>query len=435
MDSWAQEIWKCAHCECAACDCVSDGGKVGMDVFFKNLGQTVLERWKRENFSLDKFPAIARDALEKQPPSKQVKLEKLMREFLLNDEQPNQSHSGFGQPEIIAFEHPKFYIQLLFWMDGTTDIHQHEFSGAFHVMHGSSIHAHYQFDHAQSITPHLRVGDVRMTKIELLEKGRTVPIISGRSCIHSLFHLDTPSVTVVVRTQHDPGTGPQFNYLPPHIALDPEFNDTLTMRRKQLLAVLEESGDPGYAKLVREMIAEMDFERGFYILQNCMGHLQGLGQWDAMLQVFQKKHKTLAAGIAATLDEAVRRDTIKTFRSSVTDPEHRFFLALLMNVPTRTDLLTLVKQRFSKAKPVDTILRWTAELAEVTDQGFAILDACFPEELEVDIQEQSELFIAAMRYFMQGGKGTASALRILSGTQLNSLRAAFLDSSLRVLVA
>lgn len=406
-----------------------------MDVFFKKLGQTVLERWKRENFSLEKFPGIARTALEKQPPFKHVKLEKLMREFLLNDEQPAQSHSGFGQPEIIAFEHPKFYIQLLFWMDGTTDIHQHEFSGAFHVMHGSSIHAHYEFDHAQSITPHLRVGDVRMRKIELLETGRTAPIISGRSCIHSLFHLDTPSVTVVVRTQNDPGTGPQFNYLPPHIALDPEFNDTLTMRRKQLLAVLEESGDPGYAKLVREMIATLDFERGFYILQSCMGHLQGLGQWDAMLRVFQKKHKTLAAGIAATLDEAVRRDLIKGLRSTITDPEHRFFLALLMNVPTKSDLFAIVKQRFNKAQPVDTILRWAMELAEATEQGMAILDAIFPEALEVDIQEQPEIFFAALRYQMLGGKKLPASLRSFTGEQTNLLRAAFINSSLRLLVA
>ncbi len=406
-----------------------------MDVFFKKLGQTVLEQWKRENFTLEKFPGIARAALEKQSPSKHVDLAKLIREFLLNDEQSAQSHSGFGQPEIIAFDHPKFYIQLLFWMDGTTDIHQHEFSGAFHVMHGSSIHAHYEFENGQSITPHLRVGDVRMTKIELLETGRTVPIVSGRSCIHSLFHLDTPSVTVVVRTQHDPGTGPQFNYLPPHMAIDPEFSDTLTMRRKQLLAVLEETGDPGYAKLVREMIAELDFERGFYILQNCMGHLQGLGKWDEILRVFQKKHGALASGISATLNEAVRRDTIKTFRSSITDPEHRFFLALLMNVSQRADLLKLVKQRFSKTKPIETILRWAVELAEITEQGFAILDACFPEELETDIQEQPELFITALRHFMQGGKKLPAELRMLSAAQLSFLRAAFLNSSLRVLVA
>lgn len=406
-----------------------------MDVFFKELGRNVLEQWKRENFSLEKFPGIARVALEKQLPSKHVDLTKLTREFLLNDEQPLQSHSGFGQPEIIAFDHPKFYIQLLFWMDGTTDIHQHEFSGAFHVMHGSSIHAHYEFDHAQSITPHLRVGDVRMTKIELLETGRTVPIISGRSCIHSLFHLDTPSVTVVVRTQHDPGTGPQFNYLPPHIALDPEFNDTLTMRRKQLLAVLEETGDPRYAKLVRAMITELDFERGFYILQNCMGHLQGLGKWEDTLGAFQKKHGARASGIAATLEEAVRRDAIKTFRSSITEPEHRYFLALLMNVATRSDLIKLVKQRFPKAKPDETILRWAVELAEVTDQGFSILDACFPESIEADIQEQPELFLSALRYFMQGEKRMPVALRAFPDAPLKRLRAAFMDSSLRVLVA
>jgi len=224
-----------------------------MDSFFKDLGSTVLERWKRVNFSLEKFPSIAKTALDERPPAKHMELSVLMREFLLNDEQPLQSQSGFGQPEIIAYDHPRFYIQLLFWMDGTTDIHQHEFSGAFHVMHGSSIHAHYGFENGQSITPHLRVGDVQMKNIELLETGRTVPIISGPSCIHSLFHLDSPSVTVVVRTQHDPGTGPQFNYLPPHLAIDPMHSDTLTMRRKQVLDVVEQTDSPDYVALVREM--------------------------------------------------------------------------------------------------------------------------------------------------------------------------------------
>ncbi len=148
-----------------------------MDVFFKELGSKVLERWKQENFSLPKFPEIAREAIDESPPSSHVDLGDFMREFLLNDEQPFQTMSGFGQPEIVAYNHPRFYIQLLFWLDGTTDIHQHEFSGAFHVMAGSSIHAHYEFENALSITPHLRVGDVKMKSIELLETGRTVPII------------------------------------------------------------------------------------------------------------------------------------------------------------------------------------------------------------------------------------------------------------------
>src|SRR3982750_1337268 len=161
-----------------------------MDAFFKELGDTVLERWKRENFSLVKSPEIARAALDKRPPAKQVDLAALMRDFLLSDSQPFQTDSEFGEPELVAYSHPRFYIQLLFWMDGTTAIHQHEFSGAFHVMQGSSIHARYEFENARPVTPYLRVGDLRMKGIELLESGRTVPITSGPRTIHSLFHLD-----------------------------------------------------------------------------------------------------------------------------------------------------------------------------------------------------------------------------------------------------
>jgi hypothetical protein len=215
-----------------------------MNTFFQELGRTVLERWKLENFSLVKFPEIARAALDERPPAKKVKLPALMRDFLLAEDQPEQTDSEFGEPEIVVYSHPRFYIQLLFWLDGTTAIHQHEFSGAFHVMHGSSIHAHYAFEKGQSVTPYLRVGNVRLKDIELLDTGRTVAIASGPQAIHSLFHLDSPSVTVVVRTQHDPGTGPQFNYLPPHIAFDPHFSDKLTMRRKQLLDVLAHTEAP-----------------------------------------------------------------------------------------------------------------------------------------------------------------------------------------------
>ena len=261
-----------------------------------------------------------------------------------------------------------------------------------------------------------------LTRIELLEMGRTVPIISGRKCIHSLFHLDTPSITVVVRTQHDPGTGPQFNYLPPHIAMDPIFSDTLTMRRKQLLDMLEQTQAPAYAKLVMEMIAELDFERGFHVLKHCMGHLQYLGAWEKALGAFQKKHGVLAAGVPATLEEGVRRETIEALRSRVTEPEHRFFLALLMNVTTRADLFALIAQRFPREEPAEIILRWLIEMTEVSGSGITVLDASFPATLGIAIEKQPDLFMEALRHFMSGGKKIpASCLRMLTAAGLKTI--------------
>ena len=404
-----------------------------MDTFFKELGDTVLKLWKREKFSLAKFPQIAHAALDERPPATRVDLIALMRDFLLREEHPLQTDSPFGEPEIVVYKHQRFYIQVLFWMDGTTAIHQHAFSGAFHVMQGSSIHAHYAFEKSRPVTPHMSVGNVRMKKIEILETGRTVPIASGHQTIHSLFHLDSPSVTVVVRTQHDSGTGPQFNYLPPHMAIDPLHSDLLTMRRTQLLDVLEQIGEAGYAQLVMDMLAHLDFERGFYVLQHCMGHLQQLDAWDAAIKLFKKKHGTLAAGVAATLHEEVRRNVIKSMRSTIIEPEHRFFLALLMNAPTRAGLLALVAQRFPEQAPVDIVLRWAGDLMEASEEGVTILDACFPEALEVERDSQPELLLSALRCFMKREKKLPSPLRDLSAADIKALRTAFAESTLSLL--
>ena len=87
-----------------------------MDPFFKELGDAVLKRWKKENFSLAKFPQIARAALDARPPAKHVDLAVFMCDFLLSEEYPPQTDSPFGEPEIVAYSHSRFYIHFV--LDG-----------------------------------------------------------------------------------------------------------------------------------------------------------------------------------------------------------------------------------------------------------------------------------------------------------------------------
>lgn len=408
-----------------------------MDPFFSELGENILNKWSAENFVLAKFPDIACEAIEEKSPAEHVDISELIQEFLLDDHQPFQSQSTFGQPELIVFDHPRFYIQILFWLDGTTDIHQHMFSGAFHVLQGSSIHSLFEFQNRTPVSSHIQVGDIQMVRSELLETGRTEKITSGTQYIHSLFHLESPSITVVVRTHTDPGTGPQFTYLPPHIAVDPLLSDTLTRRRKELLDVLEQLTEPSYGPLVLDMLRKLDFERGFFILQNCLSYLHSLGAWETALGIFSKKHGALATGVEATINEIVRRDGLVAFRRTVEDPEHRFFLALLLNVPTRADILKMVAER-SDDEPVETILRWAEELSESTELGAAILDAHFPEEIQVAPEEQLELLLEALAYFLDEGRRSARSISFLSNPairagDINGFAEAFSRSSLRAL--
>ena len=396
-----------------------------MNCYFEKLGRTVLERWREQNFSLAVFPELTRTAIEEAPPSENIDIEELIHEFLFSDDQPFQSESSFGQPELIAFNDTRFYIQILFWLEGTTEIHQHEFSGAFHVMGGSSVHSEFDFVGARSVTPHIRTGDLRVKRIELLETGRTVPITSGRDCIHSLFHLDTPSITVVIRTHHDPGTGPQYNYLPPHIAINPLHADSLTARRKQLLDVLETIDDPDYGTHVNEMMGRLDFERGFNMLRHAMPRLKELNEWDEVLATFQNKHGELALGVPDTLAECLRRETISQMRHFIVNPEHRFFLALLINVQNRADIFALVTRRFPGSSPIDTILGWAEELVEPNDFGVTLLDAAFPETPYIDFEEQSRLLIEALKNALEGNTDENDFLEIQAALTASCLRPLF----------
>ena len=396
-----------------------------MNCYFEKLGRTVLERWREQNFSLEVFPELTRTAIEEAPPSENIDIEELIHEFLFSDDQPFQSESSFGQPELIAFNDTRFYIQILFWLEGTTEIHQHEFSGAFHVMGGSSVHSEFDFVDARSVTPHIRTGDLRVKRIELLETGRTVPITSGRDCIHSLFHLDTPSITVVIRTHHDPGTGPQYNYLPPHIAINPLHADSLTARRKQLLDVLETIDDPDYGTHVNEMMGRLDFERGFNMLRHAMPRLKELNEWDEVLATFQNKHGELALGVPDTLAECLRRETISQMRHFIVNPEHRFFLALLINVQNRADIFALVTRRFPGSSPIDTILGWAEELVEPNDFGVTLLDAAFPETPYIDFEEQSRLLIEALKNALEGNTDENDFLEIQAALSASCLRPLF----------
>jgi hypothetical protein len=166
-----------------------------------------------------------------------------------------------------------------------------------------------------------------------------------------------------------------------------------------------------------------------------MEHLQRLDAWDTAMKLFKKRHGTLAAGVAATLLEEVRRNVIKSLRTAITEPEHRFFLALLMNAPTRADLLALVAQRFPRQRPLDIVLRWMEELMEASDQGVTILDAYFPETVGVERDAQPLVFLAAIESFMKGDKKLPALLRDLSAADIKALRAVLAGSTLSVLIA
>jgi hypothetical protein len=198
--------------------------------FFRDLGLTILDRWQRADFDGRAFPDIAVAALRERPPSDHVAPMDVVRWVHEAPRLVPQAdiETRFGQPPITVFASERFYIDVLFWVDGTTTIHQHRFSGAFHVMEGSSLQSTYRFATERRYSQYLLAGKLELLDVELLTRGDVRAIHAGSELVHALFHLDRPSVSVVVRTRADDFAGPQYTYSRAGLAFDPFAKDEST---------------------------------------------------------------------------------------------------------------------------------------------------------------------------------------------------------------
>lgn len=355
--------------------------------FFDDLGRRVEQRWKESNYNELVFPEIATQALAEADAIAEVNPWAIVQCLQTDREIPNQREDSFSDLPITLYNRPRFRIDVYFWLDGTTSVHQHGFSGAFQVLSGSSIHSRYDFEHDRTVNPQFSTGQVLLKNVELLEKGEIRPIPPGRQFIHSLFHLERPSVTLTVRTHQCPSALPQYDYLKPYMAIDPFYKEQATFKKIQSIMLLLRMRHPDAYSFLGEMVSSSDFQTTYSVLSTAFQHLveetwekaSNLKDWEDdraalpeerkyfndLFKQARRKHGTLVNLILPVLGELQRERALVNLRKDVTSNEHRFFLALLLNVPHRALILDLVKRRHPDKEPINIICDWIKELATV----------------------------------------------------------------------
>lgn len=360
-----------------------------MDARLQDLGDGIEAQWCAENYAEDVFPRLAADALRRANLPATLRLGDLLRWSLATNRLPAQRdlHSRFGDPAITLFTAPRFCIDVYVWFTATTALHQHGFAGAFQVLEGSSLHAQYTFEPTRDVNPYFRLGRLDLQGCELLGEGAVQEIRPGSDYIHRLYHLDHPSATLVVRTFGSPGHQPQFSYLPPSVAMDPFFEDATAIKKLQCLGALFRGKDPEAAAAAGSWLARADLHTTFQILslaRHMLGrhgveHIFGIGNDDsrfgALLDTARARHGDVVGSFEAVFVEQERVDQLVALRGSITDPELRFFLALLLNVEDRDVILSLVRQRFPDDDPRERVLAWAGALARTRVMGAALPNA------------------------------------------------------------
>lgn len=330
-----------------------------------DLGSRIDARWRAAGYREDAFVELAHAELERFIAAGELSAADIATWAVVADELPRQANVPitFGQPPVTLYRTDKFYIEALYWLDGTTAIHDHAFAGAFAVLEGSSLHTTFAFDQADAVDSHLRVGRLSRAHAELLPSGAVRAIVPGRSFIHSLFHLDRPSVSLTVRTFTHAASYPQLEYRRPGLALDSAFFPEGPGRRLAVLDMLAKTDAERYAVALRQFLQRADLLHCFRALEQASINPAVTHCVASGLALVGERFGDHAATLHGAIADTVRQRNVYGRREHVHDPQHRFLLALLLNIPDRDELLTMVRARMGGDDAIAQVVTWLRQMA------------------------------------------------------------------------
>ncbi len=336
--------------------------------YFQNLGERIERAWLERNYDEEVFSLLAQEALEQDPPTENVEVADIIDWVFAASHTFRQPHRAylFGEPPVMLFQSIRFYVEALFWLSGTTTIHEHSFSGAFAVLAGSSVHSHWRFVTERVINSRMLCGQLGRVHTEILHPGSMRPIHAGDRLIHQLFHLDLPSVTIVVRTYGERRHLPQYSYLLPGLAIDREDGDELRRRRLIFLDGMARGQIDGLQKYACRLIASCDLETLFYMFSTLSSQKVDQDLLEDLYGIARERHGDIVDLFRSVCDGERRTRVVTALRSKIHDPEARFLLALLMLMPDRDAILETIRLQFPDVEPLAAIETWVAGMSGKT---------------------------------------------------------------------
>jgi hypothetical protein len=330
----------------------------------EDLASRIEREWQRLNYDDDAFPELARRVLTEERMHERYSTRDVLREAVTAPLAFPQIdlQSKFGQPPVVYFRNARFYVAVLFWVDSTTSVHEHGFSGAFSVLGGSSLHASYRFTRRKAVNSRLSLGEIVRTGARILERGAVEEIVGGPRGAHALFHLERPSATLIVRTHSDPRARPQLAYHWPCYAIDPFFEDEAIGRKCQLLRLVHETDRDSLKGLAAGLLASLDIESAVRVLLFLRQLNLSVETGLELASVVARRHPELGEGLAQMVEEGHRQDRLVGLRQRVFDPERRLLLAFLLNRLSASEVNALVARKHPGGDPAELVAGWIVSL-------------------------------------------------------------------------
>lgn len=323
--------------------------------YFSKLGHRLEREWSR-NRDEESFVEIAQAALNALPPQDGLDLDDWI-EQILDPWRAAPRQFGppgvFGQPGFTAYHGSDFVVDVYFWTNALSAIHNHPFCGVFTVLKGHSLHARYRFEERTNFGPRIRLGKLAMDRLELIEEGHVEPFsLRDHPLIHALVHVPIPSVSMVVRTTRTLG---YFRYFPPTFALAVDEPDEAIVRRLALLEMLFNSEDSRFETRLLSFLGRADFETTFRAFSRFWGMFDE-ALLKRALDCAGERHGEAVQAIPAAMERTHRVHEADALRAELADADDRLVCTALMLAESRDDVLSVLRGRH--ADPIARLHRF-----------------------------------------------------------------------------
>ena len=235
------------------------------------IGEALERRWAARGYRRQCFHDIAAECLRAASFHRQFDEEEIIKWVNGAASLPRQldPRSSFGQPPLTVWGTDRFVLDLYFWVDTDTSVHDHAFSGAFTNLSGHSLNCAYRFEHAARADDGVLTGSLRLDRAEYLKPGDICPIVAGPKFIHRVWHLGCPTVTLVARTVTRPRGLRQYSYYAEGLAVRYRHKPPIEFqRRRELMRYLFRRRHPRRLALAEELLARARGWQLFTLLED-----------------------------------------------------------------------------------------------------------------------------------------------------------------------
>jgi hypothetical protein len=202
--------------------------------FASDLGARIRRGWSRYRYARAIFCDVASEALEACRPHAVLDPTDGLTSLIACGALPEQKE-GLALPgrvekaALTLYADADMFIDLNVWFAVPMTIHDHEYYAAWAPLLGESLEVRYKWKGKHIVGPDMALGSITPTAHRHLRPGDVGTLSPKDDCIHRVWHLDPPSLTLFAstrpadglrgRTWHDAGI--VFPYpLDPTVGLD-----------------------------------------------------------------------------------------------------------------------------------------------------------------------------------------------------------------------